>query len=215
MSSLNLIKSFVLSLIIVSCICLNDIADAYYCVVIEDAIPSPFTDQHCIEKIQLLLSRHKSFSVEISASNKDLVTKLNNIINDENQYIGYFKNEGSISRAFSSFKNEGLKQGATATITTALGYCAWNIVDNFRKDKFFNLAEWIMDITHCGKNFNIYEMVTQSLVWGGASGVVNGGLKAYKETKIIKWTYSPLPQDTINIKSKSPQKATNVLKADL
>ena len=46
-------------------------------------------------------------------------------------------------------------------------------------------------------------MITQSIVWGGASGVVNGGLKAYKETKIIKWTY--LPQHTTK----------SVLKADL
>lgn len=214
MSTLNMIKSFVLSVFIVSCISLYDVVDAYYCVVIEDEIPSPFTDQHCIDKVELLLSRRKSFAVEISTSNQELVTKLNNIIN-EKQYIGNFKNEGTVSRAFSSFKNEGFKQGATATITTALGYCAWNIVDNFRKDKFFNLAEWTMDIIHCGKNFNIYEMITQSLVWGGASGVVNGGLKAYKETKIIKWTYSPLYQDATNIKSKSGKGNTNVLKADL
>ena len=89
------------------------------------------------------------------------------------------------------FATEGLKQGGTATLTTALGYCAWNIVDNFGRDKLFNLKEWIKDILSCGQGFNWNEMISQSLVWGAASGVVNGGIKAYQEIKIMRWSYSP------------------------
>eukprot|EP00483_Globobulimina_turgida_P000793 UN00794 len=104
-----------------------------------------------------------------------------------------------MQRTFGSFIHETIKQGIPTTVTSALAYCAWNIVDNFGKDKMFNLYEWVKDISVCGKSFNWKEMMTHSVIWGTASGVVSGGVKAYKEIKIVKWTYSTFkpPKTTV------------------
>ena len=181
----------------------------YHCVVIEDDIPSPFTDKNCIQKVQLLLDRTTPFSLEIATSNNKLLSNIKAIINKENgynNYIGNFKNEGVMYRAVKSFTSQGLKQGATATLTTALGYCAWNIVDNFSFEKLSKPMILIYDILSCN-NINWKDVISQSIVWGSASGVVKGGLEAYQEIKIIKWTYySPKQTDsysTITIKQET------------
>eukprot|EP01084_Bolivina_argentea_P287317 493000_1 len=84
--------------------------DGYHCILIEDEIPSPFTDKHCVEKVKKLVAKQSEFSVEIASSNKPLLLEIKNIINNNN-YIGEFINEGTLSRAFESFISEGIKQG--------------------------------------------------------------------------------------------------------
>ena len=186
--------SYLLSITVAFYLYFYDFADSYHCIVIEDNIPSPFTDDHCIQKIKLLLLKETTFSVEIISNANSLLTQLNTIINEVNiddKYSGKFVNEGSMYRAFESFKEEGLKQGTTATITTALGFCAWNIVDNFGRHKILNIKEWIQDILSCGQSLNWNEIISQSILWGSASGLVNGVITAYKEVQIIKWSYLP------------------------
>ena len=159
------------------------VGSAYYCVVIEDEIPSPFSEQHCIQKVQNLLSKRRAFSVEIAASNEQLVSEMTKVMSMEP--------EGPMIRALSSFIGESLKQTATTSITTAFGYCLWNIVDNLRREKLLDFREWVQDILVCGNSFDWKEMLTQSAVWGAASGVTHGGFKGLVELSIVSWTYAP------------------------
>ena len=166
------------------------ICHAYHCVVIEDDIPSPFMDAHCVEKVQRLLSRHTAFSVEIAVANKPLLSRISGIV-ASNAHAGVFQSDGSNTRALRTFVGEGLKQTAKASITTALGYCLWNIADNLRTDKLFDLTEWTMDVLACGHSFHWKAAFLQSLAWGSMTGVTDGGFRAFNELNIAKWTYSP------------------------
>merc|ERR1712154_409889 len=104
---------------------------------------------------------------------------------------GEFKNEGVMLRGIESFLQSALTKGGGAMLTTALSHCAWNIVDNLAMDKWFDASEWGMDLITCGTAFDWKEMATQSILWGTASGFINGGIAASKQIKIEKWTYSP------------------------
>merc|ERR550525_1890161 len=92
-------------------------------------------------------------------------------------YDGHFISEGSESRAAKSFISETLQKSVSATLSTAIGYCLYNIVDNIRSEKTFDFREWASDILDCGHSFDWSEMMTQAAVWGTASGVVHGGAK--------------------------------------
>eukprot|EP00483_Globobulimina_turgida_P010296 UN10315 len=51
----------------------NDCVEGYDCIVIEDDIPSPFTDNHCIQKVEKLLLKDREFILEIASPNEQLL----------------------------------------------------------------------------------------------------------------------------------------------
>ena len=124
----------------------------YHCVVIEDDIPSPFTDKHCIQKIRALLFKKSGFSVEVAASNHALISDIIETVNSH-AFGGEFISDGVELRAAKSFAAESLQKSVSATLSTAIGYCLWNIVDNLRREKVFDFREWAMDICDCGHSF--------------------------------------------------------------
>lgn len=163
---------------------------AYHCVVIEDDIPAPFTDTHCLLKIRALLLKQTEFSVEIAASNQGLITDIQDIVKS-NRFGGELIIEDPTVRAAKSFAAESLPKSMSATLSTAIGYCVWNIIDNIRGHKVFDFREWALDIFDCGHAFDWKEMMAQAAIWGTASGTVHGAMKAMEEVNIVKLAYKP------------------------
>ena len=186
-------RKIIFAMICVSCLLTVILAkqsvSGYHCIVIEDDIPSPFSDDHCIQKINKLLSKKREFVVEIAWSNERLLSAMNDIIGDAKD--GEFKNEGAMLRGIGSFVHSAVNKGKDSMFATALSHCAWNIADNLSADKWFDASEWSMDLIACGTAFDWKEAITQSILWGTASGLINGGIAAAKQIKIVKWTYSP------------------------
>ena len=183
-------RHFTWTLAIVLALSVPHKVDAYHCVVIEDDIPAPFTDKHCILKIRALLLKQTEFSVEIAASNQGLISQITDTVQSHShRFGGEFITEEPSVRAAKSFATESLQKTVSATLSTAIGYCVWNIIDNLRGQKVFDLREWAMDIFDCGHSFDWKEMMTQAAVWGTASGTVHGAMKAMEEINIVKLTY--------------------------
>merc|ERR1712173_416554 len=118
---------------------------------------------------------------------------------------GQFISEEPSSRAVRSFAKESLQKTMSATISTAIGYCLFNIIDNFQSHKVFDLSGWITDISNCGRSFDWTEMMRQSAVLGASTGAVHGAMKAMEEVNIVKWTYKP---PSFKIQSKKKGKET-------
>lgn len=154
----------------------------YQCIVIEDDIPSPFNANHCLQKIEKLIARRSEFKVEIAWSNEYLLSSLNEMAKD-----GEFTIESAMHRGIESFVDSALKKGKGAILTTALSHCVWHIIDNLAEwNKWFDATEWSMNLIHC-INSNWKEV----MLWGTASGIINGGIAASKQIKIKKLKYTP------------------------
>mmetsp|Transcript_5312 Transcript_5312/g.8727 ORF Transcript_5312/g.8727 Transcript_5312/m.8727 type:complete len:200 (+) Transcript_5312:36-635(+) len=186
-------------LVFVTAVCcfLTAHTNAYPCIITEDSIPAPYNAKHCIMKIKTLLARQSaSFSVEIVKSDETLRSNMNEIAEKKRiSFDGELVREKELYRELKAFSEEGVKNGVTTALSTALGMCALSIVDNFRGSKMWNLKEWIDDIMRCGKEFDWNAMFVSSIVWGTSSAAVNGGLASFQQSKIEKWTYYPYSEE--------------------